>query len=112
MSAKKEELSDIMRVAPKRKLTEIDKQLVLITIEKSRIKRERSMAIFDKGILIFFGFVIVAYMNNIHKFVPTAYINTLFICALLVLIFSIASYQSVIIKEQRALDNLLDNFLK
>jgi hypothetical protein len=112
MDPENERIVDRFREHPKRKLSDIEKELLTITIEKSRIQRERSMAIFDKGIMIFFGFLIVAYMNNIHHFLSDMFVNVLFFFAILVLIISIAAYQTVIKKEEKYLDELLEGYMK
>lgn len=108
----KEELMDRFRTIPNRKLSEIEKQMIFILMEKSKIKRERSMIILNKGFLIFFGFIIIASISQIDDFVPKIYINILFLFGIIVLIVSAALYHTAISEEEKALDGMLNSFLK
>ena len=109
---KKEDLVEKFSYLPKRKLSEIEKQLIFILIEKSKIQRERSMAILNKGFMIFFAFVIVAAMSNIFEIIDKIYITYLFLFSITVLIVAAYTYQSAVKKEEKTLDALLDSFLK
>ena len=109
---KKEDLVEKFSYLPKRKLSEIEKQLIFILVEKSKIQRERSMAILNKGFMVFFAFVIIAAMSNIYEIVPGEYIRYLFLFSIVVLVFAAYTYQSAIHKEEKTLDALLDSFLK
>jgi len=109
---KKEDLVEKFSNLPKRKLSEIEKQLIFILIEKSKIQRERSMAILNKGFMIFFAFIIVAAMSNIFEIINKTYIIYLFLFSITVLIVAAYTYQSAVKKEENTLDALLDSFLK
>ena len=106
------DIVDLFRRVPKRKLSEIEKQLICILIEKSKVQRELSMTILNKGFLFFAAFVIVAYLSRETNIIPEFYINLLFILGVLVLVVSMVVYQSAIVKEKKILDKLLDNFLR
>ena len=112
IDTKKEDLIDAFRTLPNRKLSEIEKQVIFIIMEKSKIKRERSMMILNKGFLIFFGFIIIAALSRFDKFISQTFINFLFLLGIAVLIVSVWLYQGVISEEEKNLDKLLDNFLK
>ena len=103
---------DVFRTLPKRKLSEIEKQLIFILIEKSKVQRELSMTILNKGFLFFAAFVIIAYLSKETNLIPEFYINMLFILGVLVLVVSMIVYQTAVVKEKKILDKLLDNFLK
>ena len=109
---KKEEMIDIFRTTPSRRLSDIEKQMIFILMEKSKIKRERSMMILNKGFMIFFAFVIIAVLVRINDVIPQLYINLLFLFGIVVLIFGIALYSNVINEEEKNLDKILDSFLK
>lgn len=109
---KKEDLIERFRTLPNRKLSEIEKQMIFILMEKSKIKRERSMMILNKGFLIFFGFIIIATMSKFDHFIRQTHINFLFLLGIIVLIVSVVLYQGVISEEEKNLEKLLDSFLK
>ena len=109
---KRENLIEEFKNAPKRKLSEIEKQLIFILIEKSKIQRERSMAILNKGFLLFAAFIVIAYLGRFNEIISQIYINILFLVGITVLITSIVLYQGTISNEERNLDAILDSFLK
>lgn len=108
----KEDLIEKFRTLPNRKLSEIEKQMIFILVEKSKIKRERSMIILNKGFLIFFGFIIIASISQINDIVPQTYINLTFLLGVIVLIVSAVLYHTAISEEEKNLDKLLNSFLK
>ena len=112
VNSKDKDMVDLFRTLPKRKLSEIEKQLIFILIEKSKVQRELSMTILNKGFLFFAAFLVIAYLSRTNNFIPEFYINMLFILGVLVLIVSMIVYQSAITKEKKILDKLLDNFLE
>jgi len=109
---KEEDLIDLFRSLPNRKLSDIEKQMIFILIEKSKIKRERSMMILNKGFLIFFSFLIVAALAKVNEFISQKYINILFLLGIAVLITAVILYYNVVAEEEKSLDRLLDGFLK
>ena len=97
---------------PKRKLSEIEKQMIFILIEKSRLQRETTHAILDKGVLVFLTFLVLAYLFKMTQLVPDMYINILFVLGIIVLIAAVVSFETVTSKEDKVLQELLDSFLK
>ena len=112
LEPKKEDLTERFRTVANRKLSEIEKQVISILIEKSKIKRERSMSILNKGFLIFFGFIIMGTLSKFNHFISPTYINILFLLGIIVLIVAVVLYESVVSEEEKNLDKLLDSFLK
>ena len=109
---KKENLIDRFRTLPNRKLSDIEKQMIFILVEKSKIKRERSMIILNKGFLIFFAFIIIAALVKLNDVIPQIYISLLFLFGIVVLTVAVMLYHGVISEEEKNLDELLDSFLK
>ena len=112
MELKKEAFIEKFRTLPKRSLSDIEKQMIFIIIEKSKVQRERSIIILNKGFLVFLTLIIVAYLSRIYDLVSQLYINILFIFGVVVLIISMITYYRIILDEEKTLDILLDSFLK
>jgi len=108
----KEYIVDMFQRIPKRRLSEVEKQLIFILIEKSKIQRERSMALLNKGFMTFISFIVVAYLSKTSNLIPSDYINILFIFGIIVLVVVTLTYLNTISKEEKTLDNLLNSFLK
>ncbi len=108
---KKEDIIDKFRTLPNRKISDIEKQMIFILIEKSKVKRERSMIILNKGFLIFFAFIIITALVRLNEIIPQAYLNIVFLLGIVVLIIAVMLYHGVISEEERNLDRLLESFL-
>lgn len=111
-TSESEDLIRRFKNLPKRKLSDIEKQMIFIMIEKSKLQREATHEILDKGILVFLTFLVLAYLFKTASLVPDLYISILFMLGITVLIVAVISYQSTISKENKILQELLDNFLK
>ena len=109
---KKEDIITRLEVIPKRKLSDIEKQLIFILVERSKVKREKSILIINQIFLVFIAFVVLTYLSKENGFIKELYVNILLIAAIILLILSIVSYQSVINKEEKTLVNLFNLFLK
>ncbi len=109
---KEEDIAELVNAIPKRKLSDMEKQLLFILIERSKVQRESSMSIVNKGFMIFFVFLAIVYFGKLNNLVSQAYINILFGLGIGVLIFSIVSYYSVVRREEKILNRLLESYLK
>ncbi len=108
----KEYIVDMFQRLPKRRLSEVEKQLIFILIEKSKLQRERSMSLLNKGFMTFITFLVIAYLSKTGNLVSQVYINALFIFGIVVLVIVTLTYLNAISKEEKTLDNLLNSFLK
>ncbi len=97
---------------PKRRLSDVEKQLIFVLIEKNKLQRERSMAILNKGFMAFMIFIVIAYLSRTSNIIPELYVNILFIFSIVVLVVVVITYQTTMSKEEKVLDNLLDSFIK
>ena len=112
MLSKKEDLIERIRTLPKKRLTDIDKQLIFILVERSKIQRERSVTILNKGFLVFFAFIIIAILSRLYEIVDQLFINILFVFGIAVITIAMLAYQTAIKKEEQTLDGIFDYFLK
>ncbi len=112
MNKEKEDVIEKFRKLPKRKLSEIEKQLIFILIEKSKIQRERSLSILNKGFIMFLAFIVLGYLSKFYNFVSDFYVRVLFVFGVIVIIVTMYFYEKSISKEENTLDAVLDNFLK
>ena len=109
---KKEDIVAKLEILPKRKLSDIEKQLIFILVERSKVKREKSILIINQIFLVFIAFVVLTYLSKEQEFIDQLYVNILLVLGIVLLILSIVSYQGVINKEEKTLVNLFNLFLK
>lgn len=112
LNFEKEYIVDMFQRIPKRRLSEVEKQLIFILIEKSKIQRERSMSLLNKGFMTFIAFLVVIYLSKTGNLISSEYINILFVFGVMVLVIVTLTYLNAISKEEKTLDNLLNSFLK
>ena len=92
----------------KKEITESEKEIIHIELEKSRLNREKSILIMEKGMFLYFSFIFIAVIGFVNGYVNKTLLNTLTILGLIVLIIAIIPYTSVMIKEEKKLNKLID----
>lgn len=112
MAKQEEDIIEKFRKLPKRQLSDIEKQLILILIEKSKIQRERSMSILNKGFIVFIAFVVMGYLSKYYSMVPDIFIKIMFVFGVIVIVVTMYFYEKAIAREENVLDRVLDNFMK
>lgn len=108
----KDDLISRFKNVPKRQLSEVEKQMVFIVIERAKLQRERAMALLNKGFFIFVLFLVIAYLSKFSDPSAGRVMDFLFLFAIIVLVVVIFTYESTLAREEKALDSLLESFLK
>jgi hypothetical protein len=88
----------------KSKLTEM---ALSLEIEKSKLQREKSLLLIDKGLLLYFSFLFIGVIGFLNHYVSTNVLNMLVIMSFGVLGIAIAPYIVTMRKEEAKLDELL-----
>ena len=87
-----------------RTLSPIDKEIIELELEKSRIDREKSMLVLNKGLFLF-----VAVMGFINGYLSKDLLNILIIMSLCVIIIATLPYIKTMHKEEKRLETLIDD---
>ena len=95
------------RTVAQRKLTDAEKQYILLQIEKSKLNRERSILILDKGLLLFMAFLVLGIIGFLNKYISQVTLNILVIAGLCVLLLSIIPYTNIARKSEKEIDIIL-----
>ena len=111
MDAQKNEVNLDFRNIPKRKLSEAEKQIIFLKIEKVRLQRERSAMILNKGVMLFFGFLGVAVIGLVNGIISPFQVNMLIIGGVLALIVGVLPYSLASRKEEKALEETIDELI-
>lgn len=107
----KEEINHKFKSIPNRKLTDVEKQVIYILVEKSKIQIDNSVQILNKGFFMFIAVIIVAVVSRVYDVINQMLVTGLYIFAIIVLATTFYIYQREVKNEQDTLDNLLENFL-
>ncbi|MCX6707648.1 MAG: hypothetical protein NT001_05925 [Candidatus Woesearchaeota archaeon] len=92
-----------------RNLSVIDKEIIELELEKSRIDREKSMLVLNKGLFLYFCFLFVAVMGFINGYLSKDLLNILIIMSLCVIIIATLPYIRTMHKEEKRLETLIDD---
>ena len=103
-----EQGSDV-RYIPKRKLSEAEKQIIMLRIEKVKLQRERSLIILNKSVMLFFAFLGVGVIGLVNKMITTRQLNMLIILGILALVVGIIPYSFAAKKEEKDLEKTIDD---
>jgi uncharacterized membrane protein len=104
------EEDDLLRI-PQRHLSEVEVQYINLSIERARLKREQSQNILNKGIMLFFAFMLVAVILSLNGMIEKAMANILIIAGLVVLAISVIPYMTAVKDEEKKLSRLMEKLL-
>ena len=96
------------RVIPKRKLSEAEKQIISLRIEKMKIERVKSLLILGGSIILFFAFLIVSIVGLLNDLITRNQLNIMVLVGLVALIIGIIPYLKFVMKEEKSLEKFLD----
>ena len=97
-----------LKRTPKRRLSDIEKQALFLRVELSKLRRERAEMILNKGILLYFSFLVVAVLGLINGYITLFQLNILVLLALGVLIIGMWPYITTTSKEEREIEELIE----
>ena len=87
----------------------IEREIIDLELEKSRIDREKSMLVLNKGLFLYFCFLFVAVVGFVNGFLSKNLLNILIIMSLAVIVIATLPYIRTMHKEERRLVNLIEH---
>ena len=90
----------------------IDKQVIDLEVEKSRLNREKSMLVMNKSLILYFAFMFVAVLGFINGYINRTLLNVLIVMGLCVLIIGTVPYVKTMHSEEIRLNDLLQRLTK
>jgi len=106
-----EQISSNFRVVPKRKLGEAEKQSLLLSIERMKLEREKTLLILGASIILFFAFLVVAVVGVLNGLINRKMLNVLVIVGFASLVVGIIPYARFVMTEQKSLENTLKELI-
>lgn len=103
--------SQDFRSVPKRKLSEAEKQIIMLKIEKVKLQREKSLLILNKSVMLFFAFLAVAIIGLVNKIITTMQLNILIVIGIVALIIGVLPYGITARKEEKELEKTIDELI-
>ncbi|MEM3690759.1 MAG: hypothetical protein QXZ40_03485, partial [Candidatus Micrarchaeia archaeon] len=70
----------------KKEFIDLEKKIVDVQLEKSRLNREKSINLLNKGILLYFSFTFLALVGFVNNYIGYSLLNLLIIMGLCTLL--------------------------
>jgi hypothetical protein len=107
----KKDDENIFSRLPQRHLSEAEKQYIAVLIEKSQLNRERAKLILDKGLMLFFAFLLFAIIAYENDWISKILFNLVVMASVCVLMLAVTPYLNISKKEEEKLDRVLKELL-
>lgn len=88
-------------------LSNIEKEIIDVEVEKSRLNREKAMLVLNKSLFIYFCFLFVAVIGFINAYITKNMLNILIIVGLLALIIGTIPYVKTMKEEEKKLNGII-----
>lgn len=96
----------------KKKLTDLEIQLLNLEVEKSKVNREKSILVMEKGMFLYFSFLFIAVIGFVNGYVNQTLLNILILMGLVILIIAVIPYISVMHTEEKRINKMIDELKK
>lgn len=106
ISSKKNKLSATLP-----EFLEIEKQIIQLEMEKSRISREKGMVILNKSVFLYFTFMFIGVLGFVNKYLTSKMLNFVIVMGLVALVVGTMPYILASHREQRKLSVILDDLI-
>ncbi|MFH0876184.1 MAG: hypothetical protein V1859_09680 [archaeon] len=93
---------------PKRRLSELEKEVISLLTLKWKIERERSQIILNKGMYFYVVFVGIAIFGILNNVIPLYVANLIILAGIAAAIISFIPYMGTTKKEEKELVELID----
>jgi len=93
----------------KKEFSDIEREIVEIEIEKSRLNREKAMIVLNKSLFIYFCFLFVGIIGFINSYLSKTLLNVIILVGLVVLVLGTVPYVQTMKKEEKKLNTMIDD---
>lgn len=99
------------RAIPKRKVSEAEKQIISLKIERMKLEREKSLLILGSSVILFLAFIIISIIGLLNELITRFQLNLFIIGGFFVLIIGVLPYIRFVFKEEKELEKTLDELI-
>ncbi|MBI2139600.1 hypothetical protein HYU14_01640 [Candidatus Woesearchaeota archaeon] len=79
-------------------------ELTLLQIERSKVRREKAQIALNKGLMLYFSFLVVGVFGFTFKYITSAMLNVLVVIGIFILIISSLPYILISHREEQWLN--------
>ncbi|MBS3097793.1 hypothetical protein J4209_03265 [Candidatus Woesearchaeota archaeon] len=85
----------------------MDRDVMYLEIEKSRIEREKSKLVLDKSLLLYFVFMVVGVIGFVFGYLDNVMLNVMIIVGIMILVIGSVPYLVIVSKEEKKIKEYL-----
>lgn len=94
------------------RLTDTEKEVIYLEIEKSKINREKSKLVLNKSLALYIAFMLVGMVGFAFDYIDSLLLNILVITGIVVLIIGTVPYLLLTHKEEKNINDILRRLKK
>ena len=94
---------------PKRRLSDMEKEVILLRTELSKVRRDKADMLLNKGVMLYFGFIIIAVVGLLSKYVTLTGLEIIIVLGVFAILLPVWIYTDVMTKEERELEDMIDD---
>jgi hypothetical protein len=99
------------RIVPKRKISEAEKQIISLKIEKMKLEREKAILVLAGSVILFIAFFTISIVGLLNELITRPQLNIMVIVGLFALVIGTLPYLTFVLKEEKALTKTLDELI-
>lgn len=93
----------------KSRLSQKEQQKIALQIERSKMKRDKSVVILNRGLIIYFCTILLAVFGFVNNYLSRITLNVLIIGAVLILIAAAMPFIASMYRDERDIDCMIKN---
>jgi hypothetical protein len=90
-----------------RGISDVDREIYSLELERAKINSQKSIVVLDKGLMLYFVFILTAVLGYINKLLDKNLFNVLILLSFCVLIIVLISYVRTMTIEQGKIDSII-----
>ena len=91
-----------------RKISEAEKEAIIIELELSKLRRGRATLVLGMGIMMYFIFIMAGIIGFVNRYITASFLNWMVLIGLLILIVALFPYMSTLAEEEKQLDGMIE----
>ncbi|GEM_PF-1907607 len=97
---------------PMRKISDAEKEAILIELELSKLRRSRATLVLAMGVLMYFVFIMAGVIGFVNNFLSQGLLNLMVIMGLCILIIALWPYMKTVNEEEKELDDMINELFR
>jgi len=94
------------------KLTDVDKCIIYLQVEKSKLNREKAGIVLNKSLMLYFSFMAVAIIGFVSGYFGTRILTMLVAVSIIILLIGAVPYLVISHQEGKKIDAMISQLLK